>query len=97
MNIVVCVEQVPDTAAERALRQGNIAYVSLEGSGAVGMAGIRAPGYGPLKLRGVANPGQRRHARAERCSTSCRYPDHLGTAEDVEVSLDAAGVPGRTP
>jgi Citrate synthase, C-terminal domain/3-hydroxyacyl-CoA dehydrogenase, NAD binding domain len=76
---------------------GNIANVNLEGSGAVGMAGIRAPGDGPLKLRGVADPGQRRHTRSGRCSTDCRHPDHLGTAEDVEVSLEAAGVPGRTP
>jgi hypothetical protein len=76
---------------------GNIANVNLEGRGAVGMAGIGASSDGSLKLWGVADPGQRRHTRAERCSTSRRYSDHLGTVEDVEVFLEAAGVPGRTP
>jgi hypothetical protein len=97
MNIVVCDEQVPDTAAERALLPGNIAHVNLEGSGAVGMAGVGASSDASPKFWGVADPGQRQHTRSGRCSTSCRHPDHLRTAVGIEVSLDAAGVPGSTP
>jgi len=85
MNIVVCVKQVPDTAVER------------EGSGAVGMAGVGASNDSLLKLWDVADPGERRHTRTERYSTSCRHSDHLGTVEGVEMFLEAAGVPRRTP
>ena len=85
MNIAVCVKQVPDTAIER------------EGSGALGMAGVGASSDASLKFWGVADPGQRRHTRAEHCSTSCRHSDHLGTIEGVEVFWEAAGVPRRTP
>jgi hypothetical protein len=96
-DVDVCAKQVPDTVAERTLRQRNIAHMNLEGSGAVGMAGVGASSEAPLKLRGVADPGQRRHTRAERCSTSRRYSDHPGTVEGVQVFWEVGGVPGRTP